>query len=155
MYIDPNTKEKDNLSTAWSFTTVGVIGILCLILLNVGVIPFPVAASQRIIMTVVMGILFFIFLGVGISSFLSAGKLKEAAKTETALEKEIIDWVLKEHTDTIRGIVGEEKPDETEENYYPRYELICELIHDNYPTISEEFKDHLAEQIYSSIFPDS
>lgn len=155
MYIDPNTRQKDNLSTAWSFTLVGGIGIVFLVLFDLGIIPLPVADVQKIILSVVMGILFVLFFIIGVHSFLSAGKIEKTADKELSLDKEITEWFLKEYTDIIRDFSSEEMDaSEPESLYYPRYDKICELILNKYPNISEEFKDHLADQLYSAIFPD-
>ena len=98
MYIDPDTKLEDNRSTAVSFTIVGGVGLILLVLVDLGIIPLPLADFQKILMSVVMGILFVIFFIVGLYSFLSMKKLKSAAQSELSLDKEITDWFLQEYT---------------------------------------------------------
>lgn len=155
MYIDPKTKVEDNRSTAWSFSLVGGLGIICLILFQLDILPFQVADYQKIIITVVMGILFLVFLYIGISSFLSMKKIQESADLETSLDKEIMDWFLETYEDAMKSFKTEDMDLESPETlYYPRYDKISELILEKYPSISEEFKDHIVEQLYASIFPE-
>jgi hypothetical protein len=153
MYIDPDSRVEDNRSTAWSFTLVSIIGIVLLVLLDMDVLPVTVADFQKIILSVVMGILFLIFLGIGIFSFLSIKKLKASAERENSLDREILEWFLKEYTGFMKNYSVEEE-DGPEELYYPRYQKMSELILAQYPGISEEFKDHIIEELYSSLFPD-
>ena len=71
IYVDQNTRLEDMKSTSWSFCIVGIAGILLLILLWMGVLPFQIVQDTKIILTVVMGILFAFFLFVGIHAFAS------------------------------------------------------------------------------------
>lgn len=155
MYIDPDTKLEDNRSTAVSFTIVGGVGLILLVLVDLGIIPLPLADFQKILMSVVMGILFVIFFIVGLHSFLAMKKLKSAAQSELSLDKEITDWFLQEYTGFMQEYTSEDMDsDEPEALYYPRYDKICALISEKYPSLSDEFKDHLAENLYTTIFPE-
>jgi hypothetical protein len=157
MYIDPETRVDDNRSTAWSFTLVSILGIILLILLDLDILPVSIADFQKIILSVVMGILFLIFLGIGIHSFLTMKQLRTFASKETSLDKEITEWFLKEYAEYMRGYSAEDCVNEdmdAEELYYPRYNRMSELILAEYPAISEEFKDHIIEELYSDLFPE-
>lgn len=184
MYIDPEARLEDNRSTAWSFTLVSAAGIILLILLDLGILPVAVADFQKVILTVVMGILFLIFLVIGIQSFLSMNKLKDMARKESSLDKEITEWFLKEYdamaiqnalimdepADELEAYITPdakdaksdesgisedgEAPEEPEALYYPRYRKMSALILAKYPGISEEFKDHIIEELYTRLFAD-
>jgi hypothetical protein len=102
-----------------------------------------------------MGIMFLIFLLIGIRSFLSLRKLSAAAKSENSLEAEIKEWFLGEYTESMKNFSAEETPDETDEEiYYPRYRKMSELILAKYPGLSEDFLDHVIEELYSELFPE-
>lgn len=155
MYVDPNVKAEDNRSTAWSFTIVGGIGFIFLILLELDILPIHIYGSQKILIEVVMGIMFLTFFSIGIRSFLSVKKLNAQAQNETSLEKEITDWFLENYTEYMISYTDEDMDESNPETYfYPRNDKICELIHNQYPSISDEFKEHIAEQLYITIFPD-
>jgi hypothetical protein len=155
MYMNPDAKVEDNRSTAWSFTIVSVLGIVVLVLLDLDRLPFVVAVEQKVVLSAVMGCLFLIFLVIGIRSFLSIRQLEAAAQEENSLEKEITEWFLKEHAADMRDFSTEAvNPESPEELYYPRYERMSELILAQYPGISEDFKDHVIEELYAAVFPE-
>jgi hypothetical protein len=163
--MDPDARLEDNRSTAWSFTLVSVIGIILLVLLDLDVLPVTVADFQKIILSVVMGILFLIFFCVGIHSFLSMKQLKASAQQENSLEKEITEWFLREYADLMKNTPAEEpdgeecdaeseESDEPEALYYPRTQKMSGLIQAQYPGISDEFRDHIIEELYTTLFPE-
>jgi hypothetical protein len=151
MYVNPDTKVEDYRSTAWSFTIVGAVGLV----FNFGILPIAFSGVRNVMMTIVTGIIFLIFLIIGIRSFLSLRKLSAAAKTENSLEAEIREWFLGEHTESMKNFSAEETPDDTDEElYYPRYRKMSELILAKYPGLSEDFLDHVIEELYSELFPE-
>jgi hypothetical protein len=152
MYVNPDTKVEDYRSTAWSFTIVGAAGIVLVVLLNLGILPFEFPADKNVMMTIVMGIMFLIFLLIGIRSFLSLRKLSDAAKAENSLDAEIKEWFLAEYTEVMKDESTEDETDE--ELYYPRYRKMSELILAKYPGLSEDFLDHVIEELYSELFPE-
>jgi hypothetical protein len=152
MYVNPDTKVEDYRSTAWSFTIVGAAGLVLVVLLNLGVLPFEFPADRNVMMSIVMGIMFLILLLIGIGSFLSLRKLTAAAKTENSLDAEIKEWFLGEYTESMKNFSAEDETDE--ELYYPRYRRMSELILAKYPGISEDFLDHVIEELYSELFPE-
>jgi hypothetical protein len=96
-----------------------------------------------------------IFLIIGIRSFISLRKLSDAAKAENSLDAEIKEWFLGEYTESMKNFSAEETQDDTDEElYYPRYRRMSELILAKYPGISEDFLDHVIEELYSELFPE-
>jgi hypothetical protein len=155
MYVNPDTKVEDYRSTAWSFTIVGAAGIVLVVLLNLGLLPFQLPADRSVMMSIVMGIMFLILLLIGIGSFLSLKRLSAAAKSENSLEAEIKEWFLGEYTESMKNFSAEETQDDTDEElYYPRYRRMSELILAKYPGLSEDFLDHVIEELYSELFPE-
>lgn len=81
-------------STAYTFTGVGIIGLVLLVLFFCGVLPIHITGAARILTGLVMGIMFVIFLWIGIRSFGQIKQLKDATATEDALQDEILKWFL-------------------------------------------------------------
>jgi hypothetical protein len=151
MYVNPDTKVEDYRSTAWSFTIVGAVGLV----FNFGILPIAFSGVRNVMMTIVTGIIFLIFLIIGIRSFISLRKLSDAAKAENSLDAEIKEWFLGEYTESMKNFSAEETQDDTDEElYYPRYRRMSELILAKYPGISEDFLDHVIEELYSELFPE-
>jgi hypothetical protein len=148
MYVNPDTKVEDYRSTAWSFTIVGAAGLV----FNFGILPIAFSGVQNVMMTIVTGIMFLILLLIGIGSFLSLKRLSAAAKAENSLDAEIKEWFLGEYTESMKDDSAEDETDE--ELYYPRYRKMSELILAKYPGLSEDFLDHVIEELYSELFPE-
>lgn len=154
IYVDSKKKVEDTRSSALSLTIIGGLGIFALLLINLGIIPISFIGTSKIMINVVMGILFLIFLIIGICSFLSLKNLQSQASLETALEQEITDWFLSTYKDSLQTIpVGESEEEGQEESlYFTRYEKINGLLLAKYPDLSEEKADHLIEELYGQIY---
>lgn len=159
IYVDQNTRLEDMKSTAWSFSIVGIAGILLLILLWMGVLPLQIVQDTKIILTVVMGILFAFFLFVGIHAFASLNKLRMSASNEKNTYDAIISWFMDSYAEALRNkdFAGTESTDvnSSELLYFPRYQEISTIITSKYPNLSEEFLDHIVEDLYAKIFPEN
>ena len=82
IFVESSKKLEDVRSTAYTFTIVGGIGFIAVILLALGILPLKLESFNRTMMAVVMGILFLIFFGVGIRSFLEMKSLKQSSSNE-------------------------------------------------------------------------
>lgn len=159
IYVDQNTRLEDMKSTAWSFSIVGIAGIVFLILLWMGMLPIQIVQDTKIILTVVMGILFAFFLFVGIHAFASLNRLKASASNEKNTYDTIVSWFMDSYAEALQ----KKKFDETESEdinsgellYFPRYQEISTIIASEYPDLSEEFLDHIVEDLYAKIFPEN
>ncbi len=153
MYVDHRSKLEDTKSTGYSFTLVGGAGLLLLVLIDTNVISLSIQPYMKIILSVVMGILFLIFLAIGIHSFLSLGRIRREAGEQENEEKEFSEWFLENHKKEIIAYrtadMDENAPDTL---YYPRYEKMNELLSDKYPDLSDDSRDHLIESLYEKIF---
>ena len=72
VYHDNKSKAEDFKSSAYTLLIVGILGIVAIVLIELGIIPFKMAAPGKYITYGVMGALFLIFIIMGISSFGSA-----------------------------------------------------------------------------------
>lgn len=150
MYQDQHHHYEDTKSTGYSFTLVGVAGIILIILVDTGVISLSIADYMKIILTIVMGCVFGIFTIIGIHSFLSLGKIKENAKDQEDLEQQVMDTFLAAHKSELLAFCPEGFS--AEDIYFPRSEEIRRLLAIDFPALSEEQQDHFIEEIYAQIY---
>ena len=97
-YVSKKTKKEDVTSTAYTFTIVSVVGFILLILFGLDLLPFQSAAYSKTMILIVMGVMFAIFLFVGIHSFMELKSLSNAADREEQQFEEICQWFLDTYT---------------------------------------------------------
>ena len=99
-----------------------------------------------------MGVMFAIFLFVGIHSFMELKSLSNAADREEQQFEEICQGFLDTYTaEKINADAG--ISDESEEqNYFLRYEVMRGLLLEKYPQTNASLIDHIIETIYDKIF---
>lgn len=151
-YVSKKAKAADLKSTAYTFTFVSVIGIVFLILFLFDVLPFETAFHMKVLTSVVMGILFFIFLIIGIRSFLEIKAITHAADEEEQLFTEITEWFSGRFT--AEDMEGESEITEETQRYFCRYEAMQQAISEKYPNLDEAFLDHIIETLYPELFPE-
>lgn len=150
-YVSKSSKKEDVKSTAYTFTIVGIGGLILLILLALGVIPIQIPESTKIMMYLVMGAMFVIFLFIGIRSFGQIKNLANDAVREEELLAEITKWFL--DTYQAKDIDCGLDTSQTEEMlYFSRYDAMKRLISNKYPDLEESFLDHMIETFYTEIF---
>lgn len=150
-YVSKKTKTEDMKSTAYTFTLVGALGILFLILFVVGVIPIHTATYMKIMICIVMGAMFLIFFFIGIRSFGKLKSLGEESATEEQLFSEITGWFLTSYkADDIDVLLDNSQTEEM--LYFSRYEVMNRFISEKYPDLEESFLDHIIETLYNQIF---
>ena len=146
-YVSQRTRAEDMKSTAYTFTL--------LVLFAAGILPFHPAIYSKIMICLVMGAMFSVFLLVGIHSFRQIKKITQAADEEEALYDEIMKWFPASHTaaeiDAARDPVSAEGSGE-EMIYFARYEVLSRLITERYPSLEESFLDHVIETLYAELF---
>ena len=143
IYINEKERYNDVKSTGYSFTIISVIGFILLILMWTNTLPINIDITNKIMTSVVMGILFTIFLIIGIKSFLSLKKIQESADNQEKTNSNIITWFF----DNIDAAVDTA----SEENYFETYNTISEILTSQFPTLREEELDYITEAIISKI----
>lgn len=143
IYINEKERYNDVKSTGYSFTIISVIGFILLILMWTNTLPINIDITNKIMTSVVMGILFTIFLIVGIKSFLSLKKIQESADNQEKTNSNIITWFF-DNIDTAFDT-------SSEENYFETYNTISDILTSQFPTLSEEELDYITEAIISKI----
>lgn len=150
-YVSKKAKTEDIKSTAYTFTLVGIAGIVIVILFAIGVLPLHTAGYMKVIISIVMGALFVIFLGIGIRSFQQIKTVTEEAGTEENLLSETTEW-FRTNFDKTAIDEGLDTTEAEETLYFARYEKMHALILSQYSDIEESLLDHIIEILYSEIF---
>ena len=143
IYINEKERYNDVKSTGYSFTIISVIGFILLILMWTNTLPINIDITNKIMTSVVMCILFTIFLIIGIKSFLSLKKIQESADNQEKINSNIITWFF----DNIDAAFDTA----SEENYFETYNTISEILTSQFPTLREEELDYITEAIISKI----
>jgi hypothetical protein len=155
-YVSKEDQKTDMRSTAYSFTLVGAVGIIFLILLAAGVLPISIASHTKIMISIVMGIVFVIFLGIGIRSFTQLNSLANQADFENQLYQETVDWFCSVYNsdaiDSLCDMADLSADNDDESLYFIRYEKMKSLLSAQYPTLSEDFLDHIIDELYTALF---
>lgn len=150
-YVSKRTKKEDMKSTAYSFTLIGIAGIILLILLLADVLPVEIAIHTKIMTGIVMGGMFLIFLYVGLHAFSQINQLDKEADCEEDTYAKIIEWFRSTYTSSdIDAEVNLEQPEEM--LYFSRYEIMGRLIQESFGDLEESFLDHIIENLYSEFF---
>lgn len=153
-YIEADKKLEDASSTAWSFTLLGVLGFVVLILLWTGILPLNLSYVTLGAGTISMGILFFIFIILGLRGFHERKILISAKAKEESNICHIRQWFQEHYSaDAISNGVDEEDLS-IEQLYFLRSENISRALTEEFPELEESFAEYIMELIYQMYFPD-
>ena len=150
-YKNPQERASEYKSGAQTLLLVGILGIIAMILVDVGVIPIALSKESKVLVNVVMCGMFAIFIGVGINSFKTYKKLVTQSDHDDKLEKDIIDWFGKSVTlDMITS--DENKKDSEESLYFDRIGKIKEHIVSSFNDLDPSFLEYISDKIYNNLF---
>lgn len=153
-YVDAGKKLEDAASTAWSFTFLGALGFIILILIWAGILPLSISYGTLLLGTIIMGILFLIFILVGIRAFFDRRRLRSVKAKEDANICQIRQWFQEYYSaDAISNGMDEEDLS-IEQLYFLRSENISRLLAEEFPELEEPFAEYMLENIYQMYFPD-
>ena len=150
-YENKTDKAENFKTSAYTLVGVGAIGAVVLLLAGLEVLPFRFG----ILTYVVMGVLFTIFVIMGISSFQSYKRIAKEAVKEKELAEEMKLWskenLSREKIDL--GLFDDSDASVTEEmKYFKRIEKMKELVSETYLNLEDGFLDSLVEELYSDFF---
>lgn len=147
-------KYKNNMESAFSLLFIGILGVVVLILLDLDIIKLSFSSVTKIMMNIVMGIVFVIFIITGIVSYISANKLKTDIVLEADTTDKIKDYFNSNITKEIIDNSIDDINDYTQEELYIlRCDKISELITTNIEGPCEEnVLSYIIEEIYDSVF---
>lgn len=150
-YVSKKAKKEDMKSTAYTFTFVGALGFVILILFELNVLPFSVAAHMKLMLGVVLGAMFLIFFIIGLRYFKLFKDMGNADVEEQEQFKAITTWFTTQYSsDSIDKEISSELPEE--QLYFSRYEFMSKAILIEYPDLEEAFLDHIIESLYTEMF---
>lgn len=153
VYQDKKAKAEDFKSSAYTLLLVGIIGIVALVLLELGVFPFRLVAPQKYITYGVMGTLFTIFIVMGIVSFRSAKEYVTEAAAEDEQTAKIKAWAAENITaELLKEKVYFEADTPEEEKYFKYFEIIRSLIVQEFGALNTSYLEALCEELYADIF---
>lgn len=150
-YVSKKAKTADMKSTAYTFTLMSILGIVFLILFATDTLPLQTAQYTKVMICVVMGTMFLIFLVIGIRSFRQIKKLANDADDEESLLTESLEWFRSSYrSEDIDSGLDISQPAET--LYFARYEVMQRILTEKFPDMEETLLDHIIETLYSELF---
>lgn len=153
MYKNKKNLFEETKSTAWSFTLVSIIGLVLIVLMYCDVLPFRLQPYMKIIFSIVMGVMFLIFLAIGIRSFLSLGKIKNAAASQESKQNDIKTYFMEHLKERILAYTPAEGADiDSADLYFARTGRMKLWLHEQFPNVTEDELDVLVEDIYNELF---
>lgn len=176
IYRNSAERAEDNKSSAWTLLSVGVIGIILLILVMAGVIPLHFYGITKYMVYGVMFALFILFIVMGLVSLRNSKIFAKKAESESTLADTMKEWCLahlnaeeldaklfgseeegsaydtSKPDDESGDAEGEEISDEVK--YFKRIEEIKRLLSDKFINLDEGFLEDFVDHIYEEIFED-
>lgn len=152
-YMDKSDKANEEKSSAFALFFVGGIGIVLLVLLYLDILPINLSSGNRLMMTIVLGVMFVIFIIMGFMALKNSKNYGAAAKTEGSLKDDMMKW-LKENVDPkVMDQRLEIASSPEEEWYFKRTALLKMILNHQYMNLDQQFLDHFVDDIYDELFP--
>ena len=153
VYQDKKAKAEDYKSSAYILLLVGIIGLIVLVLMITGVLPFRLYGSGKYITYGVMGIMFVVFIVMGISSFRSSKIYAKEATDEADLTEKIKAWAKEQITaDLLKERVWFEDGTPDEVKYFQYFEAIKAAVTQEFGSLNASYLEALCEELYTDIF---
>lgn len=154
VYVNNEEKAEENRTSAYTLLFVGGIGFILIILFFLDVIDLGMSVTGKYMITGVMGVLFFLFIIMGIISMKNSKILKKKAYKENNLTVEIKKWCVenlkKDAIDDLLKIEGQMD----ELKYFQRFDYMKKAIQKQFMNLDEGYLDRLIEEVYPEIFED-
>lgn len=147
LYVKKAEKFKDLRSSGYTFIGVGIAGFVFLILNILGIFSFYQGFSQ-----IVIGIVFAIFIVIGISTLRSSNQVKGQIDDENNLTDAINSWLQKTITQELLNTVTD--PEEADEiNYFKQTEYVKNAILEEFSKdLDDSYVDLLVEEFFNNYF---
>lgn len=155
IYRNNAERAEDNKSSAWTLLSVGVIGIILLVLVMVGVIPLYFYGVTRFMVYGVMFALFILFIVMGMVSLRNSRIFAKKAESDNTLSDTMKEWCLEnlkaEALDAeLFGSDAAQLPSELK--YFKRNEELKRLLSDKFMNLDEGFLEDFVDHIYEEVF---
>lgn len=153
-YVNHEERAEDHRTSAIVLLAVGGLGLVFILLFYFELLPLKIMGNKYIV-SGVMGALFLLFLIMGIVSFHNSRVLGKKAKSENNLTEQIRKWctanIFKEQIDATLSF-DEDMPDEMK--YFARFEMMKEMVKNQFLNLDEAYLDRLMDELYPDIFED-
>lgn len=158
-YRNNNERAEEHKSSAYTLLVVGGLGLIVVVLFFFDRLPIHMETFSKYMISGVMGVLFILFLVMGVVSMKNSRILAKRAGKENNLTKEITAWCLENikadeldrmlFADSGAG-AGEELSEEIK--YFKRFDKIREMVEKQFVNLEEGYLDRLIDELYPEIF---
>lgn len=152
VYINNEERAEENRTSAYTLLIVGGLGFVLDILFFMDVIQIHMTLVSKYMISGVMGVMFLLFLVMGMISMKNSRILQKKAGTENNLTQEIRKWcnaqLSAEEIDSKLALEGLSE----EVKYFQRFEKVKELIQNQFINLDEAYLDRLIDEIYPEVF---
>lgn len=150
-YKKPADRATEYKAGAATLLLMGIAGMVVLILVDIGIIPLYFTTDRKILINTVLGGTFVLFIGLGISSYITYKKLCAQVKIDDELEQNVINWF--NSTVAVSDLTANENNKESEEVlYFQRFKSIKSKINGQFSDLDPAFVEYLADKLYNDLF---
>lgn len=150
-YKKPMERASEYKAGAQTLLFVGFIGIAFLVLMDVGVVKLNFTTDRRLLINIVMGGMFLLFVVLGFASIKTYKKLIAQAKIDDELEEKIVNWVNSNVTvDDLTS--GEDKKTAEEMLYFNRFTKLKNKIKWQFLDLDPAFLEYITDKLYNELF---
>lgn len=154
LYENNASKAEENKSSAYTLLFVGIIGSILVFCGIFGILPIRLGATSKYMLYGIMGVMFLLFIVMGLISMKSYHVFTKKAESENTIRDSIKKWcketINAEELDNELFSDGEDLPEE--EKYFKRTALLKNKISNQFLNLDESFLDSLADELYEDIF---
>lgn len=155
IYRNNAERAEDNKSSAWTLLSVGILGIVLLVLVMTGVIPLYFYGVTKFMAYGVMFALFILFIVMGMVSLRNSRIFAKKAESDSTLSDTMHDWCRGNlDASALDAQLFDEEENELAEEmkYFKRTEYLKRLLSDKFMNLDEGFLEDFVDHIYSEIF---
>lgn len=150
-YKKPLERAAEYKAGAQTLLFVGVVGVAFLILMDVGVVKLNFTNDRRLLINIVMGGMFLLFLVLGFASIKTYKKLIAQSKIDDELEANIIEWV-NNNISKENLTKGEDKKTAEEMLFFNRFKKLKNEIKTQFPDLEASFLEYMTDKLYNELF---
>ena len=143
VYVKKKDKYADLKFSGVSFLIFGVVGLAMVILNFMDVIQWMNEFSM-----VIMGVVFVLFLIVGVVSLVRARTLRDIVSEEEKITDEVMSWIDENITDEVIENLMDPNLSQ-EDNYFSVHGQLCRMVTEKFPFFSANYADELMDERYS------
>lgn len=156
VYVDKKYKADEYKTSAYTLFFVGILGIVFLVCMGLDLLPiFNLGTSTKIMMYVVLGTLFLVFLGFGIYSMKAYKRILEESLEEESLIKKVEEYLNKTVTkETIKTSLNKKEieNENPEDMYFEITAMIEAEMKKAFPDLEEALLAKLTEDHYTRLY---